>query len=142
MYEHDRGKNDDLLKTVAEREGYIGILAVPGFLTENETTTVDDFLDHLDYIVKLVGLEHVGLGTDFFGFSLPDNLAIRIDELMGILGFRPEHRASFRQNVQGFEDYTKFPGIIAGLKTRGYSNGDLSKLAGQNFLRVFREVVG
>jgi len=142
LYEHDRGKNDDLLKTVAERGGYIGILAVPGFLTEREITTTDDFLDHLDYIVKLVGLEHVGIGTDFFGFSLPDNLAARVDELLGILGFRPEHRASFRQKIQGFEDYTKFPGIISGLKTRGYGNEDISKLAGQNFLRVFQEVVG
>lgn len=142
LYEHDRGKNDDLLKKVADRGGYIGILAVPGFLTEKEITTVDDFLDHLDYIVNLVGLKHVGLGTDFFGFSVPDNLAMRVDELMGMLGFRPEHRASFRQNVQGFEDYTKFKNLIAGLKSRGYSSEDVEKLGGQNFLRVFREVVG
>jgi membrane dipeptidase len=127
---------------VAERGGYIGILAVPGFLTERSVTTIDDFLDHLDYIVDLVGLEHVGLGSDFFGFSAPDNLAAKIDELLGILGFRPEHRASFVQKVEGFEDYVRFPNLIAGLEKRGYGEAEIRKLAGQNFLKVFGKVVG
>jgi len=142
IYDHDRGKTDELLKAVAERGGYIGILAVPGFLTDRDDTTLDDVFDHLDYVVKLVGLEHVGLGTDFFGYSLPDNLAAKIDELLGILGFRPEHRASFRKKVVGFEDYGRFPNIIAGLEKRGYSDEEIRQLAGQNFLRVFRQVVG
>jgi len=89
-----------------------------------------------------VGLDHVGLGTDYFGFSLPANLAAKIDELLGVLGFRPEHRASFSQKVEGFEDYTRFPNIIAALRKRGYSAADVEKLAGRNFLRVFKEVVG
>jgi len=142
LYAHDRGKSDDLLKAVAERGGYIGILAVPGFLTERPETTVRDFLDHLDYVVDLVGLDHVGIGTDFFGFSAPDNLAAKIDELLGIIGFRPEHRASFVQKVKGFEDYTLFPNLIEGLKGRGYDEQETRKLAGLNFLDLFREVVG
>ncbi|MBI4832822.1 MAG: membrane dipeptidase [Candidatus Lindowbacteria bacterium] len=94
IYDHDRGKSDEVMKAVAERGGYIGILAVPGFLTARAKTTIDDMLDHLDYVVGLVGLEHVGLGTDFFGYSLPTTLSAKIDELLGLLGFRPEHRAS------------------------------------------------
>ena len=142
LYAHDRGKDDELLKTIAERGGYIGVLAVPGFLTERSTTTLDDVLDHLDHIVNLVGLEHVGLGSDYFGYSLPEKLAAKIDELLGILGFRPEHRASFVDKIKGFEDYTLFPNIIAGLKERGYADSEVEQLAGRNFLRVFREVVG
>jgi membrane dipeptidase len=142
LYAHDRGKDDDLLKAVAERGGYVGILAVPGFITAREKTTIDDFLDHVDYVVDLVGMDSVGLGTDFFGFSLPANLAARIDELLGILGFQPEHRASFVQRIQKFEDYTLFPNLLAGLARRGYREAKLEKLAGGNFLRIFREVVG
>jgi membrane dipeptidase len=142
VYDHDRGKTDELLKTVAERGGYIGILAVSGFLTDRDETTLDDMFDHLDYVVELVGLEHVGLGTDFFGYSLPDNLAAKIDELLGILGFRPEHRISFNKKVVGFEEYTRFPNIVSGLEKRGYSDEEIRKLAGQNFLNVFRQVVG
>lgn len=142
LYAHDRGKTDELLKTIAGRGGYIGILAVPGFLTQRPTTTLDDMLDHLDYVVNLVGPDHVGLGSDYFGYSLPDRLAAKIDEFLGMLGFRPEHRASFVDKIRGFEDYTLFPNIIAGMKSRGYSDENVEKLAGRNFLKIFGEVVG
>jgi microsomal dipeptidase-like Zn-dependent dipeptidase len=94
----------------------------------------DKFILHLDYMVDLVGLEHVRLGTDFFGFSLPQNPSAKINELLG----RPEHRASFTEKLEGFEKYT----LIAGLKKRRYSDSEIEKLAGRNFLSVFRQVVG
>lgn len=142
LYGHDRGKDDPLLKAIAERGGYIGILAVPGFLTVNPKTTIDDFLNHLDYVVNLVGLEHVGIGSDFFGFALPAALSTKIDELLGILGFRPEHRTSFTQRIEGFEDYTLFPNLLAGLEGRGYSQAEVEQLAGRSFLKVFQRIVG
>jgi membrane dipeptidase len=142
LYEHDRGKDDELLKAIAEKGGYLGVLVVPGFLTSKPKTTVDDWLDHVDYLVNLVGLESVGIGTDFYGYALPDAVAAKIDEFLSILGFRPEHRASFLQKVEGFEDYTKFPNLIKGLAKRGYSDREIKKIAGENFLRVFRKVVG
>lgn len=67
-------------------------------------------LDHLDYIVKLVGVDYVGLGSDFDGVnSLPSGL-------------------------DGVED---FPKITEGLLKRGYSKKDIRKILGKNFLRVF-----
>jgi membrane dipeptidase len=67
-------------------------------------------LDHLDYIVKMVGVDYVGLGSDFDGVnSLPEGL-------------------------DGVED---FPKITAGLVKRGYSKKDITKILGGNFLRVF-----
>ncbi len=69
-------------------------------------------LDHLDYIVKLVGVDYVGLGSDFDGVnSLPAGL-------------------------EGVED---FPKITAELVKRGYSKKDIQKILGENFLRVFKE---
>lgn len=68
-------------------------------------------LDHLDYIVKLVGVDHVGLGSDFDGVnSLPEGL-------------------------EGVED---FPKITEELVKRGYSNKDIRKILGGNLLRVFK----
>jgi membrane dipeptidase len=142
LYDHDRGKTDDLLKIVAEKGGYIGVLAVPGFLTANSKTNINDWLNHVDYIVNLIGIDHVGIGTDFYGFSVPDSLAIKIGEFMEVLGFRPEHRASFLDKIEGFENYAKFPNLIKGLIDRGYSDQEISKLAGLNFLKVFKNVVG
>jgi membrane dipeptidase len=142
LYDHDRGKTDEFLHAVAEKDGYIGVLAVPGFLTVNQKTTINDWLDHIDYITKLIGIDHVGIGTDFYGFSVPDSLAIKIGEFMEVLGFRTEHRASFLDKIEGFESYAKFPNLIKGLIERGYSDKEIKKLAGLNFLKIFKKVAG
>ncbi|RMF87934.1 MAG: membrane dipeptidase [Nitrospinota bacterium] len=72
-------------------------------------------LDHIDYIVNLVGVEHVGLGSDFDGISV---------------------------TPQGLEDISRVPLITAGLLERGYAEADIRKILGENWLRVFREVWG
>ena len=139
---HDRAKGDDILKAVAENGGYLGVLALAGFLGAGPETTITDWLNHVDYIVKLVGVDHVGIGTDFFGHSLPRMVADKIGEFMDMLGFRPEHRASFSDKVKGFQEYQEFPNLIEGLVTRGYSDSDIGKIVGGNFLRVFSAVCG
>lgn len=68
-------------------------------------------IDHIDYIVKLVGIEHVGLGSDFDGIEAGP------------------------KELNGVED---FPLITKELLERGYSKNDIKKILGENFLRVFR----
>lgn len=68
-------------------------------------------IDHLDYIVKLIGVDHVGLGSDFDGIS---------------------------SSPQGLDDVTGFPNITKALMERGYSDKDIRKILGGNFIRVFR----
>lgn len=68
-------------------------------------------LDHIDYIVKLVGIDYVGLGSDFDGIP-----------------YAP----------RGLEDVSKYPNITKGLKKRGYKKDEIQKILGGNFLRVFR----
>jgi membrane dipeptidase len=139
---HDRAKSDELLTLIAEKGGYLGVLTVPGFLTTNPKTTIEDWLDHVDYIINLVGIEHVGIGTDYYGYSVPDNLAAKIGEFMDLLGFRPEHKASFLDKMVNFENYSKFPNLINGLLSRGYSKQEISKIVGENFFRFFKSQVG
>ncbi len=73
---------------------------------------VDDVLDHIDWVVQLVGVDYVGIGTDFDGVgdSLP----------------------------QGFKDVSQYPNVISGLLQRGYSEVDIGKILGGNTLRVWR----
>ena len=142
VFKHDRAKSDELLQAIAEKGGYIGVLTVPGFLTTNMKTTIDDWLDHIDYIINLAGIDHVGIGTDYYGYSVPDNLAKKIDELIGILGFRQEHRATFTDKMQDFENYEKFPNLIRGLISRGYSDTEIGKIAGGNFVQIFKKICG
>ena len=54
----------------------------------------------------------------------------------------PEHGGSFQYKMEGFENYAEFPNLIEGLLNRGYSDKDIKKIAGENFLRVFKKVIG
>jgi membrane dipeptidase len=90
---------------------------VPDFITTGEQpATRDMLLDHLDHMVKVMGVEHVGLGSDFDGF--------------------------FGQPPSGLEDVSCMPNITAGLVARGYSGDDVHKILGGNWLRVIREIMG
>jgi len=81
--------------------------------TNNPIGTVQDVADHIDHVVDLVGVEHVGLGSDYDGvFGLPE----------------------------GLQDASTYPNLIAELLRRGYSDDDIAKILGQNVLRVWAEV--
>jgi membrane dipeptidase len=77
--------------------------------------TVEDAAECIDHIVKVAGIDHVGIGSDFDGIpTVP----------------------------QGLEDVSKMPNLTAALLKRGYTEKDIRKIMGENFLRVVREVVG
>ncbi len=76
--------------------------------------TIEKLVDHIDHAVKVAGIDHVGLGSDFDGISYP-----------------PE----------GLDDVSKLPLVTAALLRRGYSEADLKKILGGNLLRVFRQAI-
>jgi membrane dipeptidase len=77
--------------------------------------TLSDVADHVDHMVKVAGIDHVGIGSDFDGITSP-----------------PE----------GLQDISKMPSLVAVLLKRGYSEQDVKKILGGNYLRVIREVTG
>jgi membrane dipeptidase len=88
-----------------------------------------------------MGIDFVGIGTDW-GTIFPKPLERLMDAEMLTLGFRPEHRTSWGATVQGYRSWREWPNLIRALVWRGYSDDDLLKLLGANFLRIFRDVVG
>jgi membrane dipeptidase len=72
--------------------------------------TVDDYLNHIDYVVKRIGVNHVGIGTDF------------------------DHGAG----IVGFKDASEAPNVTRGLLQRGYSAEDVAKIWSGNFMRVLK----
>jgi membrane dipeptidase len=77
--------------------------------------TVEDVANHIDHAVKNAGIDHVGIGSDYDGISGPPN---------------------------GLDDVSKMPDLIAELLKRGYTERNLKKILGGNFLRVIHEVTG
>jgi membrane dipeptidase len=74
--------------------------------------TLSQVADQIDYVRKVAGVDHVGIGSDFDGIT---------------------------EVVQGLEDVSTFPALFAELARRGWSDADLRKLAGENLLRVFAQ---
>jgi membrane dipeptidase len=74
--------------------------------------TIADVADHIDYVRKIAGVDHVGIGSDLDGIT---------------------------ENVVGLEDVSTFPALFAELARRGWSDADLRKLAGENVLRAFKQ---
>ena len=142
LYDHPRAKEDNILHAIAEKGGYIGVLTIQGFISNKLEPTIDDWIDQIDYIVNLIGIDHVGIGTDYYGNAIPHQLAATLDEFLIKLGMGPEHGGLFQYKMKKFGDYTEFPNLIDGLKIRGYSNNEIKKIAGENFMRVFKKVVG
>jgi membrane dipeptidase len=111
---HYRNLYDDQIIAIANTGGVIGVVFYPPFLSATGSADIDDVADHIDYIAELVGIDHVGLGSDFDGIGT--------------------------NTVQGLEDVTKFPDLTLELLRRGYSRDDVSKILGDNFMRVFEQV--
>lgn len=92
----------------------MGMNFCPPFLNESGAASVDDIVRHIDHIVNLVGPKHVGLGSDFDGIS---------------------------SVPKGAEDVSQLPRITDALLARGYSDDDVRAILGNNFLRVFRQIL-
>ena len=138
VYNHQRNKSDKELRAIADTGGIIGVYAVPFFLTDHPKANINHMLNHIDYIVNLVGWEHVGIGTDWVNTGTKDY----IESIFGIeaqasIGFRPEHNINTRQNLIGFDDARDSPNITRGLVARGYSDEEIKGILVENFLRVF-----
>jgi len=110
----NRNLTDEQIRAIAAHGGVIGVVFLPYFLREPEDkATIDDVLDCIDHICQLVGPDYAGLGSDFDGFG----------------GALP-----------GLEDVTKMDAIGVGLRRRGFADGDIAKITGLNFLRVWDAV--
>ncbi len=113
LCDHSRNMTDWQLDVIRDVKGVIQITAVSAFLKANarpDDVTVADFADHIDHAVKRIGIDHVGISSDFDGGG----------------GFSDWHDAS------------QSPNITVELVRRGYDRGALEKLWGGNFLRTMR----
>lgn len=140
LNEHDRGASDELIRAVGER-GYIGVVLVPFFLTDEPKVTLAHFVRHVEHIADLVGIEHVGIGTDWAP-PVPVQLQAMLTAEVARIGFRPEHRVDWSATVEELDDWTDWPNITRALVDHGFPPDEVRGVVGGNFLRIFREVCG
>lgn len=139
LVNHKRNKPDDLLKAVAKRGGIIGATIFPPFLKEEGVADISDYVRVIDYLVNLVGIDHIAVGTDFTENQGEDFFRVI---LSGNSKKGPKMSMDFLPviNPKGIESAREFPNITAALVGHGYSESHVRKIMGENFLRVFKEV--
>ncbi len=138
IYDNPRGKSDDLLKLIARRGGVIGIAAVPNLISRKPVQTIFESLDHLDYMVKLVGIDHVAIGTDsMYGDHVAMHKHMR--QVMDMTKALDEFPAPYLEYI---ENPGEWPNFTRALVARGYSDEQIKKILGENVLRILRETIG
>jgi membrane dipeptidase len=144
LSQHPRNKPDELIKALAAKGGVMGLTTVGPFVTNSAPATLDTFLDHVDHVVKLVGVEHVGFGTDTLirGWATDPNLKEKTLARYGEPFYKPSYRFRYPMGTEGLNDQHKLKYATAGLLKRGYKSDDIVKILGGNWLRIIGDVVG
>jgi len=125
---HPRNLTDDQIKAVAARGGVIGVNACGLFV---QPPDFSHLVDHIDHLVKTGGIEHTGLGPDFADYLL-QYMTERERKRIPVEWINP---------VQGYPGDEAFSKVAGELKKRGYKAGDIDLIMGENFMRVFEEVL-
>jgi membrane dipeptidase len=113
LWEHPRNLTDEQIKALAAKGGVFGISFVNSFMNK-QTATLKTVADHIDHVVQMTGsADYVAYGSDFDGCTPPP----------------------------GLEDVRQLPALTAELLSRGYSEADMAKILGGNYLRVFEQVL-
>lgn len=133
---HPRNKSDETLKLLAERGGVVGAVSVPPFLSCSTRATLDNYLDMIEYLIDLMGIDHVGVGPDFMEEMSPESSA------GALKGLSPEILAQYAavEPVQGFESARNFPNLTEGLVKRGYKSDEVQKVMGGNWVRLYGQI--
>lgn len=134
-----RLKTDEVLEELANHGGVMGISAIPNQLSGNAEQGIEDMLNHIDYAVKLMGIDHVAIGLDnVFG----DHVAFHRKAAQSIFKLTYIGQELNAPYMYGIESPEEWPNITRGLVARGYSDDEIKKIIGGNALRVIKEVVG
>jgi membrane dipeptidase len=131
---HPRCKTDEAIRAMAASGGAMGVTAVRNFVKNDEPTTIEHYVDHIDHIVKLVGLEFAGVGTDsdLAGYdALPKEIG---DQLRS--GYKSSYAFRERIDIEGLDHPKKMYDMTEALIRRGYSNDNITAILGGNFRRV------
>ena len=142
LYQHARGKDDETIRALAQTGGVVGIVTCPFFLSPDVDVDINVFLDHIEHVAEVGGIDSVCIGSDW-PIQTPEWMQAEVlQPLFAETGFRPEHGLDATQKLLGFDDYRDFPNITRGLVARGWSDDDIRKVLGGNFLRVMEAVCG
>lgn len=128
LFNHPRNLTDERIVAIARTGGVVGVHFAPAYV-HPESNSVHKLVDHIEYIVNLVGIDHVGIGPDF----------VKSD------GPRPAREALYggvhSRFIDNLEEIDELPTLTSALLERGYLPEQIFKIYGLNFLRVMKRIL-
>lgn len=161
VYNHPRNISDERIKTIAQSGGVIAVSFWSALVAgDKEAPDAEDLFRHIDHIVEIAGINHVALGPDYSAYKTPKDRKI----VKGFANLGPDYCGTdrltpvqsekypgwidgiwygIRKNdfIEGPSCHESFSGIIKELLNHGYTENDCKKILGNNFIRVYKEIL-
>lgn len=141
-----RNKTDEAIRALADNGGFFGVFMMSRWLTERDTSSVEDIVDHIDHVVKIGGIDVVGFGSDQPAMGDPSSQAAKVARLtdyqarnLGRAGAEPLNGHVTCADMDGPD---RMAVLARALERRGYGASDVDKIVGENFVRVFSDATG
>lgn len=141
---HPRAKTDEQIRAMADKGGVMGIICLGYMIGPNLgiDTSLETYVDHIVHAVKIGGIDHVGLASDFAIQGLQASGATRENWYVPRLtSFKPSYKVQWPPWIPELDTTDRYRHVARSLDKRGFSTGDIEKILGQNWLRFFRETL-
>jgi membrane dipeptidase len=135
---HPRTKSDDAIRAVGKAGSVMGITGVRNFVSAKEPTTVESVIDHFDYVKKLIGVEHVGVGSDVDLDGYDDLEPAALQSLKA--SYKDSYRFRDKIDIEGLDHPRRMFDLTEGLIRRRYTDAEITGILGGNFARVLGEI--
>ncbi len=135
---HPRAKTDEAILALGKTDGVMGISGVRMFVKDKEPTTLGDMVDHIEHVVKLIGVDHVGIGSDAdlngYDDMAPDQYRMIKAAYKSSYAFRD------KIDIEGFDHPMKMFDLTEELIRRGWSDANIGLVLGGNFKRLLTTI--
>ncbi len=138
LRDNPRNVPDEVLRVLGARGGVLGVTAYAPFCETKPGVrpALDDLVDHIEHVGNMIGFDHVGVGSDFFESESEIRFARFTRSYPAATGVYTSPATVY---VEGFERIDRFPRLTEALVRRRFSDQDVLKVLGGNFLRVFHQ---
>lgn len=140
LVDHPRLKSDEAIRALAAKGGVMGITGVRQFVSATDPTGVREMADHIDHVARLVGIEHVGIGSDADLNGYDDMAPDEYEALKA--GYKESYAFRDKIDIDGFDHPRKVFDLTEELIRRNYSDENIRAVLGGNFRRLLGQVWG
>jgi membrane dipeptidase len=135
---HPRCKPDEAIRAAGKAGSVVGITGVRMFVKNDEPTTVEDLLNHYDHVKKLIGPQHLGIGSDI-SLEGYDDMPPELNKQLRA-GYKGSYGFRDKIDIEGVSHPKRVYDLTEGLIRRKYSDAEIEGVLGGNFIRVLSEI--